>query len=57
MRKTAAAFTLFLIAGAGFAQTLVFGASGLPATLDAGDADDGNSLVVASQVTERLVGF
>jgi len=57
MRKSLAGILLFFIAGTGLAQTLVFGASGLPATLDAGDADDGNSLVVAGQVTERLVGF
>lgn len=57
MRRTIAALALVMIAGTGSAQTLVFGASGLPATLDAGDADDGNSLVVASQITERLVAF
>lgn len=39
------------------AQTLVFGQSGLPVTLDSAQAQDGNSLSVAYQITEPLVSF
>ncbi|UCH27505.1 MAG: ABC transporter substrate-binding protein [Trueperaceae bacterium] len=47
---------LLLAAGAVSAQsTLVFGQSGLPVSLDSADAQDGNSLLVARQITERLV--
>jgi peptide/nickel transport system substrate-binding protein len=37
------------------AQTLVYGQSGLPVTLDT--AQDGNSLTVGYQIVENLVGF
>ena len=46
-----ATFLLFL--GLGSAQTLVFGGSGLPVSLD--DATDGNSLTAAYQIVENLV--
>ncbi len=49
--------SLFLVAGMGFAQTLVYGQSDLPKTLDSADAQDGNSLRVAKQVVETLVAF
>lgn len=39
------------------AQTLVYGQSGLPVTLDSAVAQDGNSLRVAYQITETLVAF
>lgn len=47
--------SLALFFGMGQAQTLVFGQSGLPVTLDTGQ--DGNSLTVAYQVLEPLVFF
>jgi len=43
--------------GLASAQTLVFGASGFPSSLEGVDSQDGNSLVVSSQITERLVDF
>jgi len=49
--------TLALIGGVAVAQTLVFGQSGLPVTLDSADAQDGNSLTVAKQITEKLIDF
>lgn len=39
------------------AQTLVYGVSGEPSSLDSVDSQDGNSLVVSGQITENLVGF
>jgi peptide/nickel transport system substrate-binding protein len=50
---------VLLLAGLGTvaAQTLVYGLSGLPASLDAADSQDGNSLTVSSSITETLVGF
>ena len=45
--------TLLLFLGFGSAQTLVFGGSGLPVSLD--DATDGNSLTAAYQIVENLV--
>ena len=45
--------TLLLFLGLGSAQTLVFGGSGLPVSLD--DATDGNSLTAAYQIVENLV--
>jgi peptide/nickel transport system substrate-binding protein len=44
-----------LTLGVGNAQTLIFGQSGLPATLDT--AQDGNSLTVAYQILENLTFF
>ncbi len=45
------------LAGLGLAQTLVYGQSKLPVTLDSAAAQDGNSLRVAKQVVETLVTF
>ncbi|MEX2535757.1 MAG: ABC transporter substrate-binding protein [Trueperaceae bacterium] len=39
------------------AQTLVYGVSGEPSSLDSADSQDGNSLVVSAQITEPLVFF
>ena len=50
-----AALVLALVIGSATAQTLVFGQSGLPVTLDT--AHDGNSLLISYQVAENLVGF
>ncbi len=47
----------FGLLGMGFAQTLIYGQSGLPVTLDSAAAQDGNSLRVAKQVVETLVTF
>ena len=53
MRKLLMLLALLAL-GLGSAQTLVFGGSGLPVSLNA--ATDGNSLTVAYQVLENLVG-
>ncbi len=54
-------FTLFVallaLVGTVAAQTLAYGLSGLPASMDAADSQDGNSLTVSASVTETLVGF
>lgn len=57
MRKllTAGLLMLTLTLGAATAQTLVFGQSGLPVTLDTGQ--DGNSLTPSYQILENLVFF
>ncbi len=52
-----ASLALALFFGVAGAQTLVFGQSGLPVTLDSADAQDGNSLTVARQITEKLIDF
>lgn len=44
-----------LVLSSANAQTLVYGQSGLPVTLDT--AQDGNSLTVTYQIVENLVGF
>ncbi|MDZ7707539.1 MAG: ABC transporter substrate-binding protein [Trueperaceae bacterium] len=48
---------LLALLGTGAAQTLAYGLSGLPASMDAADSQDGNSLTVSASVTETLVGF
>ncbi|MBO8141218.1 MAG: ABC transporter substrate-binding protein [Firmicutes bacterium] len=48
---------LVLGPAAASAQTLIYAQSGLPVTLDSASAQDGNSLRVAYQITETLVGF
>jgi peptide/nickel transport system substrate-binding protein len=57
MRKLRTAVLLSLVLGLGLAaaQTLVFGQSGLPITLDTGQ--DGNSLTPSYQILENLVFF
>ncbi|MEX2542018.1 MAG: ABC transporter substrate-binding protein [Trueperaceae bacterium] len=60
MRRTLAFVTAGLVLlGSGFAaaQTLVYGQSGFPTTLDSVDSQDGNSLTVSVNITERLIGF
>ena len=49
----AALAMLGLVAG----QTLVYGVSGQPSSLDSVDSQDGNSLVVSNQITETLITF
>ena len=53
MKKLALVILLSLSFGLGQAQTLIYGQSGLPATLDTGQ--DGNSLTVGLQILEPLV--
>ncbi len=57
MKRFALMLAALLFAGFVGAQTLVYGLSGFPTTLDSIDAQDGNSLAVASQITETLVFF
>ena len=57
MKKLMAALLALVLLGLASAQTLVYGTSGFPSSLDAVDSQDGNSLVVSSQITERLVDF
>ncbi|HET8984823.1 MAG TPA: ABC transporter substrate-binding protein [Trueperaceae bacterium] len=57
MKKVLFGLAALLLLGAVSAQTLVYGVSGFPSSLDAVDSQDGNSLVVSAQVTERLVDF
>ncbi len=56
-RWTAGILAVLFAASLGFAQTLIYGQSDLPKTLDSVDAQDGNSLRVAYQITESLVAF
>ena len=55
MKRLMLVFLLAFSFGLGHAQTLVYGQSGLPDTLDTGQ--DGNSLTVGLQMLEPLVGF
>ena len=55
MKRLMLVFLLAFSFGLGHAQTLVYGQSGLPVTLDTGQ--DGNSLTVAYQILEPLVAF
>ena len=57
MKKLLLALAALLLVGLVSAQTLVYGVSGFPSSLDAVDSQDGNSLVVSGQITERLVDF
>ncbi len=58
MKKwTVVGVLLLALSGLALAQTLVYGQSDLPKTLDSADAQDGNSLRVAKQVVETLVAF
>ncbi len=57
MKKVLLALAALLLVAAAGAQTLVYGVSGFPASVDAVDSQDGNSLVVSAQITERLVDF
>ncbi|MFN2322373.1 MAG: ABC transporter substrate-binding protein [Trueperaceae bacterium] len=57
MNRTLLALILVASLGLAAAQTLVYGVSGQPSSLDSVDSQDGNSLVVSNQITETLVGF
>lgn len=57
MNKTLLTLALMILSSLGLAQTLIYAQSSLPVTLDSGDAQDGNSLRVAYQVTEGLITF
>ena len=55
MHRLIAVLSLVLVLAWGSAQTLLFGQSGWPVTLDTGTAQDGNSAMVSEQITETLV--
>ena len=57
MKRFLIAFALLAGLSFGAAQTLVYGLSGFPSSLDSVDSQDGNSLVVSGQITEPLIGF
>src|SRR5690606_14593945 len=57
MKKLVTALLALVFLGLASAQTLVMGVSGYPSSLDSVDSQDGNSLVVSAQITERLVDF
>ncbi len=57
MKRLILLVTLLIGLGVAGAQTLNYGSSGFPVSLDAVDVTDGNSLVVASQIAERLIDF
>ena len=57
MKKLMTALLALAFLGLASAQTLVYGVSGFPSSLDSVDSQDGNSLVVSAQITERLVDF
>ena len=57
MKKLMTALLALVFLGLASAQTLVMGVSGYPSSLDSVDSQDGNSLVVSAQITERLVDF
>lgn len=57
MKRITLALAALLVFGFAAAQTLVYGLSGFPSSLDSVDSQDGNSLVVSGQITETLIGF
>ena len=57
MHRILLTLTVFAALALAGAQTLVYGVSGQPSSLDSVDSQDGNSLVVSNQVTERLIDF
>jgi peptide/nickel transport system substrate-binding protein len=57
MKRLFVALSLLALAGLVGAQTLVYGVSGEPSSLDSADSQDGNSLVVSAQITEPLIFF
>jgi len=57
MKRLILALSILLTFGLASAQTLVYGISGFPSSLDSADSQDGNSLVVSGQITERLIEF
>jgi len=56
-KKLTMVFAAVLMFGMALGQTLVFGNSGQPSSLDSVDSQDGESLVVSGQITETLIGF
>ena len=56
-KKLTMVFAALLMFGMAMGQTLVFGNSGQPSSLDSADSQDGESLVVSGQITETLIGF
>ena len=57
MKRIVLVVSLLSILALAAGQTLVYGVSGQPSSLDSVDAQDGNSLVVAGQITENLVYY
>lgn len=57
MKRFGLLAAVLLMFGVASAQTLNYGSSGFPVSLDAVDVTDGNSLVVAGQIAERLIDF
>lgn len=57
MKKILFTLAALLAFGLALGQTLVYGVSGQPSSLDSVDSQDGNSLVVSNQITETLIGF
>src|SRR5690625_7133277 len=57
MKKLALLAASLLTLGMAGAQTLNYGASGFPVSLDAVDVTDGNSLAVPPEAAERLIRF
>ena len=57
MKRLTLILALLVTFGLAAAQTLVFGNSGQPSSLDSVDSQDGESLVVSGQITEPLIGF
>ena len=57
MKRLVILLSLLLAFGLANAQTLVYGLSGFPSSLDSVDSQDGNSLAVSNQITETLIFF
>jgi peptide/nickel transport system substrate-binding protein len=57
MHRILLALAIFAALAMAGAQTLIYGVSGQPSSLDSVNSQDGNSLVVSNQVTERLIDF
>jgi len=55
MKRLLLALYVLLVVAVGSAQTLIFGQSGWPVTLDSGTAQDGNSQQVSEQIAEPLI--
>ena len=59
MKRLSILFAALLTLGLGTAlgQTLIYAQSGFPSSLDSVDSQDGNSLTVSANITERLISF
>ncbi|MCC6310711.1 MAG: ABC transporter substrate-binding protein [Trueperaceae bacterium] len=59
VQKLIATLLVLVLAGMVLAQqsggAIIIGTGNLPTTLDSGDANDGNSIAVTSQITEKLI--